>query len=292
MPAPTPVQGGGYFTLTFEAKLAREGRKDNKTTASKGLAASYVHKIHVIVHEALHDALKWELVYRNIADAVDPPKVTRTEVIPLTEKQINDLLDGLKGTYLFVPTFIALATGLRLGEVLGLLWRDVDLDTGIMTVKQAQKIKRERDGDTITYETTYGYPKSKNSKRSMDMPEALIEVLKRHRLEQKKNRLAGGEIYKDRGLVCCMEDGSPFVNESLGSHFRDVAHRMGLDISFHSLRHTHASQLVRLNESLKVISARLGHSGIGITADTYGHLYPDAQKEAARKINTIFAGQK
>lgn len=275
----------------FEAKLSKDGRKDNKKTASPGLAAAYVHKIHVIIHEALHDALKWELVYRNVADAVDPPKVVREEVIPLTEKQINDLLDGLKGTYLYVPTFIALATGLRLGEVLGLTWRDIDPETGILTVREAQKIKRERAGKEITYETTYGDPKSKNSKRSLDIPEDLIEVLKRHRLEQKKNRLACGEVYQDRGLVCCLEDGSPIKNESMGSRFSALAHRMGLDISFHTLRHTHASQLVRMKEDLKVISARLGHSGIGITADTYGHLYPDAQKEPARKINTLFAGQ-
>jgi integrase len=276
----------------FEAKLLKDGRKDNKKTASKGLAPAYVKKIHVIIHEALHDALKWELVYRNVADVVDPPKVVREEVIPLTEKQINDLLDGLKGTYLYIPTYTALATGLRLGEVLGLPWRDVDLETGILTVKQAQKTKRDRVGDAITYETTYGDPKSKNSKRSLDIPENLIEVLKRHRLEQKKNRLAFGEVYQDNGLVCCMEDGSPIRNESMGSRFSTLARKMGLNISFHNLRHSHASQLVRMNESLKVISARLGHSGIGITADTYGHLYPDAQKEAARKINTIFAGQK
>lgn len=276
----------------FEAKLSKEGRKDNKKTAGPGLAASYVHKIHVVIRGALHDALKWELVYRNVADAVDPPKAVRKEVIPLTEKEINVLLDGLKGTYLYVPTFIALATGLRLGEVLGLLWRDVDLEQGVLTVREAQKTKREGVGDAITYETVYGCPKSEASKRSLDIPEALIEVLKRHRLEQKKNRLACGEVYQDHDLICCREDGSPFKNETMGSRFSALAHKMGMDISFHVLRHTHASQLVRLNESLKIISARLGHSGIGITADTYGHLYPDAQKSAATKINTLFAGQK
>ena len=272
----------------FEAKLSQEGRKDNKKTAGLGLAPAYVHKIHVIIHEALHDALKWELVYRNVADAVDPPKVVREEVIPLNEKQINDLLDGLKGTYLYVPTYIALATGLRLGEVLGLTWRDIDLETAILTVREAQKTKRERTAEAITYETTYGDPKSKNSKRSLDIPENLIELLKQHRLEQEtQKRWTHKEVYQDRGLVCCHEDGSPIKNESMGSHFRDMAHRMGLDISFHNTRHTHASQLVRMKEDLKVISARLGHSGIGITADTYGHLYPDAQKEPARKINSI-----
>jgi integrase len=276
----------------FEAKLRQDGRKDNKKTASKGLAASYVKKIHVIIHEALHDALKWELVYRNVADVVDPPKVVRKEVIPLTEQEINDLLEGLKSSYLYLPAYIAIATGLRLGEVLALTWRDIDLETGILTVRATQKTKRERTAEAITYETTYGDPKSKNSKRSLDIPEAMIEVLKKLQLEQEtQKRWTHKDVYQDHGLVCCLEDGSPIKNESMGSHFRDMAHRMGLDISFHNLRHSHASQLVRMNESLKVISARLGHSGIGITADTYGHLYPDAQKEAARKINSILPQQ-
>ncbi len=275
----------------FEAKLSQDGRKDNKKTASSGLATSYVKKIHVIIHEALHDALKWELVYRNVADVVDPPKVVRKEVIPLNEKQINDLLEGLKGSYLYIPTYIAISTGLRLGEVLGLTWRDIDLEQGILTVREAQKTKRERTAEAITYETTYGDPKSKNSKRSLDMPEALIEVLKKLQLEQEtQKRWTHKDVYQDHGLVCCMEDGFPIKNESLGSRFRTLAHKMGLDISFHNLRHSHASQLVRMNESLKVISARLGHSGIGITADTYGHLYPDAQREAALKINSILPG--
>ncbi len=272
----------------FEAKLSREGRKDNKKTTGPGLAASYVNRIHTIIHEALHDALKWELVFRNVAEVVDPPKAIRKKSIPLNEKQINDLLDGLKSTYLYVPTFIALATGLRLGEVLGLTWQDIDMEQGILTVREAQKTKRERTGEAITYQTTYGDPKSKSSKRSLDIPEAMIEVLKKLQLEQEtQKRWTHKDVYQDHGLVCCLENGSPIKNESLGSRFRAMARKMGLDISFHNLRHSHASQLVRMNESLNVISARLGHSGIGITADTYVHLYPNAQKEAARKINSI-----
>jgi integrase len=272
----------------FEAKLRESGRKDNKKGTDRGLSSAYVKKIHVIIHEALHDAMKLELVYRNIADVVDPPQVVRAEVIPLNEKEITMLLEGMKDTYLYVPTYIAISTGLRLGEVLGLTWRDIDLEQGILTVREAQKTRRERDGEVITYETTYGAPKSKNSKRSLDIPEALIEVLRKLQLEQEtQKRWTHKDVYEDHGLVCCMEDGSPIKNESMGSRFRTLARRLGLNISFHNLRHTHASQLVRMKEDLKVISARLGHSGIGITADTYGHLYPDAQKEAARKINTI-----
>ncbi|MGB9858837.1 MAG: tyrosine-type recombinase/integrase, partial [Moorellaceae bacterium] len=245
------------------SKLLREGRKDGKKSAPKGLSPACVRKVHNVIHEALACAVKWELVYRNVAHAVDPPRVSRREVVPLTEEEINRLFDAVKDTYLYIPTCIAVVTGLRLGEVLGLRWQDVDLERGIITVRQAQQIKRKREGDRISHELAYGPPKSKTSRRSIDIPPALVELLKRHRLEQKKDKLAFGPAYQDNGLVCCLQDGSPIRNESFGSYFCSVARKAGLEISFHDLRHCHASWLVRMGESLKVVSARLGHSGIG-----------------------------
>ncbi|RPF47109.1 site-specific recombinase XerD [Thermodesulfitimonas autotrophica] len=273
----------------FYGKLLREGRKDNKRSVGPGLSPAYVRKVHVIIHEALKHAVRWELAYRNVADAVDPPKVTRQEIRPLTERELDRLFGAVKDSYLYVPTCIAVATGLRLGEVLALRWEDVDLKHGVITVKRAQKVRRQKTENGTTYEITYGPPKSKNSKRSVEIPPSLVELLKHHRLAQKKDKLFFGAAYQDNGLVCCLQDGRPIRNESFGSHFRDVAHKAGLKISFHSLRHCHASWLVRMGESLKVVSARLGHSGIGITADYYAHLFPDAQKEAAKKVDSLLA---
>lgn len=272
----------------FYSKLLKEGRKDNKKSLGRGLAPAYVKKIHSVIHEALAHAVKWELAYRNVADVVDPPKVQQEEVVPLTEEEIDRLVEALKDTYLFVPTYIALATGLRLGEVLGLNWKDVDLGKGVITVRQTQKLKREGFGrGNIKYLIDYGKPKSKNSARTIDIPQTLVEVLKKHRLQQKKDKLALGELYQDNGLVCCWQDGSPIHNSTFSSRFSEIAHKAGLKASFHTLRHSHASLLLKMGESLKVISARLGHSGIGITADIYAHLTPDAQKEAARKIDNL-----
>lgn len=272
-------------------KLLREGRRDNKKTADKGLSPAYVKKIHAVIHEALTHAVKWELVYRNVADAVDPPKVERSEVVPLSEEEIGLLLDALKGTYLYVPTYIAIATGARLSEVLGLRWSDVDLKRKTITIRQAQKLEREREGDKIKYKIVYGSPKNKKG-RTIDIPLALVKLLEKHKLQQKKDRLAFGELYHDNNLVCCWEDGRPINNSTFGSYFRQIARKVGLHISFHTLRHSHASLLLKMNENLKTISARLGHSGIGITADLYTHLFPDAQREAARKIDSILADKQ
>ncbi len=271
----------------FYALLLKEGRKDKKKNASKGLSPAYVKKIHVIIHESLKHAMKWELVYKNVADAVDPPKVAREEVTPLSEKDIEKLIKELKGSYLYIPTCLAVGTGMRAGEVLGLTWKDVDLKTGVITVRQAQKIKRSGYEDKITYEITFGLPKSKNSRRSINIPGSLVKLLKRHKVQQKKAKLQYGELYEDNDLVCCCWEGSPINNNTFSSDFRKAARKAGFHISFHNLRHSHASLLVKMNENLKTISARLGHSGIGITADTYAHLAPDGQVEAARKIGEI-----
>ncbi|BCV20955.1 tyrosine-type recombinase/integrase [Moorella sp. Hama-1] len=98
-----------------------------------------------------------------MADAVDSPRVTRQEMVPLTEEELDRLFAAVKETYLYIPTCIVVATGLRLGEVLGLRWQDVDLERGIITVRQSQQIKRKREGDRITYQLADGPPKSKTA---------------------------------------------------------------------------------------------------------------------------------
>lgn len=245
--------------------------------------------MHRVIHEALSHAVKWELVGRNVADAVDPPRKAKKEIAVLNRQQISELLAALKETYLYVPVLIAVTTGLRLGEVLGLRWQDVDFVRKTITVNQVQKLKKKMNADeTNTLE--FSPPKTQKSRRTVAVPDALLEVLKRHRLEQKKRRLELGEIYQGTGeLVCCREDGTPINNSTLGSRFRTLARRVGFPISFHTQRHNHASLLLELGEDLKLVSERLGHTSISITADIYGHLSEGRQKEAARKIDTLLA---
>ncbi|MDH7578057.1 MAG: site-specific integrase [Bacillota bacterium] len=184
----------------------------------------------------------------------------------------------------FLPAYIAVNTGLRMGEVLGLRWQDIDFKRETLTVKQTlQTVNRE-----IRIRPK---AKTKGSQRTIDLPKNLIQELKKHRLEQKKNMLAFGELYqKQYDLVCCKEDGSPIKSSSFGSYFVSMAKRCGLDISFHALRHTHASLLIKAGVHPKVISERLGHSNIGITMDLYGHLMQGMQKEAANRIDNIITG--
>lgn len=276
----------------FYSKLLREGRKDNKKTVGRGLSAAYVRKIHVVIHEALKHAVKWELTHRNAADAVDPPKAEREEAVPLTEQDVARLAEVLRNTYLYVPACIAVSTGLRLGEVLGLKWSDVDLKKGVITVREAQKLRREGYGKgSIRYSIDYGKPKGKKGSGVIDIPATLAALLKRHRRQQKAERLSCGKLYQDNDLVCCCPDGSPINNSTFSSRFSSIAKKAGLMATFHTLRHTHASLLLAAGVNLKVVQERLRHANISTTGDIYAHLYPDAQKEAASKIDDVLVGK-
>lgn len=209
------------------------------------------------------------------------------------------MLETLEGTYLYIPTLIAVCTGMRLGEILGLRWEDVDLEQGTITVRQTSGVKRKDEFAGLPEEAipkkgrNESYlkpPKTKKSRRTIDIPQVLVEALRRHRLQQKKDRLACGEIYQDNGLVCCWQDGTPILLSTFSSAFSEKARKAGVDINFHGLRHSHATWLFQMGEHPKAVSERLGYSKIGITLDLYTYAIPGIQKRLASKIDELLNG--
>ena len=282
----TPAQLRDFYT-----KSLTEGRVDTKKkTKGNALTANTVRHFHRLIHLALKQAVRWELVFRNVADVVDAPKQSSEneeskKLVFLTEKEIETLFKTLKPTYVYLPAYIAVNTGMRLGEVLGLRWQDIDLENKTLTIGQIlQVVKRE-----IKFRNK---AKTKGSKRTIDLPDNPIAALKKEaKLQEARKKWDKDKIYQDNDLVCCREDGTPFNLHSFGSYFSKVAKQAGVNISFHGLRHTHASLLLKAGEFPKVISERLGHSQIGITMDIYSHIMPGMQKEAAKKIDMILAGK-
>jgi integrase len=172
---------------------------------------------------------------------------------------------------------IAIHTGMRRGEVLGLQWKHVDLKEQKISVTQS--LVYDEDG------FRFSDLKTASSKRLISIDNDLTNELKKYKAQQNQFKLALGSEYHDRDLVCCREDGRPIYPRTLAIHFDSLIKKASVPkIRLHDLRHTHATILLKLGENPKVVSERLGHSTVTMTLDTYSHVTPDMQKRTADKF--------
>jgi len=227
-----------------------------------GLSAYTVLKHHRLVREALQHAVRWQLLVVNPADAVTPPRPERREMSVLDRDQAAALLEGAAGSEFEVVLLTALYTGLRVGELLGLRWRDLDLLSGQLRVQQsAQPVK----GGGVDY----GPPKTHRSRRAVSLPRPVTDALQRHRTAQTKTRLAIGPEWPESELVCTDTFGRPMSRTRLRLAFQRLLAEAGLPrLRLHDLRHTMATLMLAQGEHPKIVSERLGHATVGITLDT------------------------
>lgn len=263
------------------SKLLQEGRKDGKG----GLSPQTVKHCHRLLKQALGQAVRWQMIGRNPADPVETPRVIRKELTVLDAKQAATLLEALRETLFYIPTLISVTTGLRRGEVLALRWKHLNFDTSDMAVLQS--LEQTKKG------LRFKEPKSKRP-RHVAMPSMLVAELRRHKLEQAEALLVLGIRQTTETLICCRYDSEPMDPENLSRQFPVAVERVGLPrITFHALRHSHATQMLTNGTHMKVASERLGHSSIGITMDLYSHVLPGMQEEAAEQVdNAIRAALK
>lgn len=262
----------------YYAEALQAGRKDGRPG---GLSAQTVLHHHRLLHKALETAVRWQLIGRNVADAVEPPRPERHEMKALTEDEITRLLGAARGHWLYVPILLAVTTGLREGEILGLRWQDVDHQAGTLAVRQ---VLQRTDNGLIFKE-----PKTQKSRRSVTLPAFVVEFLRRHREEQAALKDQLETEYQEYGLVCPRADGRPRCPTTVIPSLTAILSRAGLPrVRFHDLRHTHASLLLSQGVHPKVVSERLGHSTISITLDTYSHVLPGMQEEVARRLDSLF----
>ncbi len=256
------------------SRALANGRKDGKG----GLSPRSVIHMHRVLHKAFDQAVKWQLIARNPAQAVEPPRAERREMRALDERELAGLIHRVENTRLYIPVLLAITTGLRRGEILALRWRDIDLKTGSLTV--IQSLEQTKNG--LRFKT----PKTHRSRRSLALPELTVAALRTHRAKQAEQRLSIGPLYEDGDLVCASPDGRPWPPDSFSTAFASTVRRSSFKhFRFHDLRHSHATQLLKAGVHPKVVSERLGHSGIGITLDTYSHVMPGMQEDAAERID-------
>lgn len=246
--------------------------------SKKGLSNKTILYFHRIIHCALNQAMKWQFITRNVANFVDTPKPKKYNAKFLNDKEIAELINAITNTELYIPVIIAIATGMRRGEILGLTWENVDLENGFIKVTQA--LYPTKDGLIILP------PKTENSIRNISIPLTLIDILKDYKEKQDiiKERLGKDYIYGD--LVCCTIDGNAINPTTLNHKFHSLLKENELPlIRFHDLRHSHASLLLKENVQMKAISERLGHSNVNITMNLYSHIYEETNKEIANTFN-------
>lgn len=252
---------------------------------SEGLGNRRVQYLHTIIHGCLKHAVKWGLLTRNVADAVDAPRPQRREHSALIPEQIGVLLKSVEGHPLEMIVQLAIGTGLRRGEILALSWDDVDLDAGVIRVRRS--LVPTKAGNRVQE------PKTVKGRRSVPLPRSTVSALKHQRAKQAEHRLQLASLYQNNGLVCAREDGSPFQPGAVTQMFARLTKKAGLPpIRFHDLRHTHASLLLERGVHPKVVQERLGHSTILVTMDTYSHVMPTLQQEAALKLDEALRPRK
>jgi len=268
----------------WHAVLLTSGRKGpNGRPAQGGVSPRTVGHAHRILNKALREAVRLELVLRNVCTAQRPPKIVPVEMHILSPAQVRDFPTALDGHEFAAPAVTALFTGLRRGEILALRWSNVDLTAKLLKVRES--LEQTKAG------LRFKPPKSRAGVRDVALPDIIIEVLReqRKRLLERRLLLGQGKL-SDNDLVFPAWDGSPQGPEAFSAAWARFAQEHGLEVTFHELRHTHASQLIDAGVPLPEIAHRLGHSSPAITLSTYAHMFTKDDSKAAKAINDALNG--
>lgn len=243
------------------------------------LSSTTILKIHRVFHTAYKHAHEWRLVATIPTASVNPPRANKTDFEVWDAEEANLFLETVKFHKIYIAVLLALQTGMRLGEILGLKWDNVNLPAKTLTVRVSMsKIKKE---------LIIKKPKTSSSIRTIALMDATVNELKKLRKKQLELKMKNGIDYS---YVCCWEeDGHNMFPDYVSKNFQKLIKEYHFKkIRFHDLRHTHATLLLQQGVHPKIVSERLGHSTISMTLDTYSHVLPNMQREAVRQLENIF----
>jgi integrase len=289
-----------YKPAFGETPLAKLSPQDVRQFVNAKLEADFspktVKHLLVTLRGALATAVKDGLVARNVASLVDPPRIIPHEPVVFNPEQARAFLDAVRGTRLQAAFTVAVAVGMRQGEILGLKWADVDLNSGQLNVRSAlQRVEKK----LIQVE-----PKSRKSRRAIQLPGVCVSALVRHQAKQHDEQTWAGTRWQDTGYVFTTRVGTPIdARGLLRDYYRVTRPKPEKDceeppklafppIRFHDLRHSAATLLLAQGVSPRYISDLLGHSQVSFTLQTYAHVLPEVQKEVATKMDDILAPKR
>jgi integrase len=247
-----------------------------------GLAPGTVRLMHGILHKALEQAVKWGIVLRNVCKATTPPRPNPEEIRPLDAEQAKRILEMARGNRLEALYVLAVTAGLRIGELLGLKWEDIDLGAETLHIRRTRS--QAKSGPTFTT--------PKNGKgRNIRLTHRAVEALKSHKAVQNAERLKLGDLWENNDLVFCTTAGKPldFRNVATAS-FKPLLKKVGLpDIRFHDLRHTCATLLLSRGHHPKLVQELLGHASVAMTLDRYSHVLPGMGEQTAAAMEAALS---
>lgn len=274
-----------HATLLTTGRKGRNGKgRDGQLDGRDGLSARTVGHAHRVLSKALREAVRHDLLVKNVCTVQRAPKVIEDEMQILTPQQVGDLPGQLHGHALEVPTLVAAFCGLRRAEILALQLGDIDLEEEVIHVRRSLE-------ETKAGGLRFKLPKSKAGVRDVTLPAIVTDALHVHykRLLERRLLLGQGKP-TDTDLVFPDWLGRPWSPNGFGATWSKLATRLGLGISFHGLRHTHASQLIDAKVPITTIAKRLGHSSPLVTLKVYAHLFRENDSEAAAAINAALGG--
>jgi integrase len=282
----------------YTSKL--RGTAPSTVKQAHSLSPTTVHQHAVVLHGALQRGVEWGLLAANVCDRVKPPKKAQQELKGWDSEQTLLFLGEARRTSPHYPLFLMLAvTGCRPSEALGLRWPDVDLTMGTITIRQKfyRLAGNKRDG--VPSQLIFGDPKSERGKRTIDIPQELVEALRTLQADYQRMRQEFGAQYHDLGargpLVFCQPDGKPLHWANVRRRdFRRIVTRIKLPMirPYDFGRHGHASWMYKHGVHPTVISQRLGHASAAFTMDTYGHLGRGMQAPMVTELQTWLANRK
>jgi integrase len=263
------------------AQLRTNGRRDGRG----GLSETSIEHTHRALHAALEAAVRGRRLARNPADDLEEkPTRGHVEMCTWSADQLGAFLDSTRDHRLHELFVTAATTAMRRGELLGLRWDDVDLETARLAVRRSRT--------SVGYEIVEATPKSRKGVRTVDLDNETIAALRRWRMRQLRERIAWAGTWTESGYVFTREDGTGLHPHQVADAFDAAVRRSGQPvIRFHDLRHTWATLALRAGVNPKIVSERLGHAKVGFTLDVYAHATPGWQAEAAATVAGLIFGE-
>ena len=274
-----------YDLLEKDTQLVRK-KGNNGSKTKKPLSGKTILEHHRLLRAMLHKAVYWQLIVANPAERVQPPKARKPKRKSYDDEQTKILLENLEllsseDTKYKVAIILTVFTGVRLGELMGLEWQDVDFKNGIISINRSSQYLADMGVFTKV-------PKTESSIREIAIPEFIISLLEEYRLWYEEQKSIYGELWTDSDRLFVQADGKPMHPSTISKWFVKYVGQIGLPvINFHGLRHTNASLLVAQNIDIAVISARLGHAQISTTLDFYVHPLLSHNRKAGYALENL-----